>query len=136
MQFSQIHRYMYSLNTYSNKYIFYTIQLILQYLYQLSQGLSRFCRVDIYISCYAHMYISGSYENLRKHFVARTTNATCLSLSHLHIRYLWTPSYFFHFRICLHSLPFLFKFSVKLLLCNIAIFVQILCKIASMQYFS
>lgn len=50
--------------------------------------------------------------------------------------YLWTPSYFFHFRICLHSLPFLFKFSVKLLLCNIAIFVQILCKIASMQYFS
>lgn len=29
------------------------------------------------------MYLSGSYENLRKHFVARTTNATCLSLSHI-----------------------------------------------------
>lgn len=29
------------------------------------------------------MYLSGSYKNLRKHFVARTTNATCLSLSHI-----------------------------------------------------
>lgn len=82
------------------------------------------------------MYLSGSYENLRKHFVARTTNATCLSLSHITYTCGHAPSYFFHFRICLHSLPFLFKFSVKFLLCNIAIFVQILCKIASMQYFS
>lgn len=32
------------------------------------------------------MYLSGSYENLRKHFVARTTNATIACPYHiLHI---------------------------------------------------
>lgn len=62
------------------------------------------------------MYLSGSYENLRKHFVARTTNATCLSLSHITYT-------------CGHPLIFFTSEFVC-----IAIFVQILCKIAFMQY--
>lgn len=36
-------------------------------------------------------------KNLRKHFVSRTRNATCLSIEHY--MYLWNPSDFFHIRI-------------------------------------